>query len=147
MTVVYSLCMGSNSCHENLLFLKQLFAQDANLWGEEMLILKTSNSQGATIRSIVSRPEHHYLLFTIQFSSVGRLKKIIVNYFQLFEIKGVKEIFRIWRKQTNCVFGFLFLSDKPALSKKKFHGRELYIRVFSTNGRYGQILVTLSRWV
>ena len=39
------------------MFLKQIFAPEANLLGAMMLVLRTSNFQGATIRPIV--PKHN----------------------------------------------------------------------------------------
>ena len=54
-----------------------------------MLVLRTSNFQGATIRVIVPRQTLLSLLFTTKFSSAHYLKYQL-NYLQLFEIKATK---------------------------------------------------------
>ena len=47
-----------------------------------MLVLRTSNFQGATIRGIVSRNKHSILslLFTTKFSTARQLKNHIYSY-------------------------------------------------------------------
>ena len=58
-----------------------------------MLVLRTSNFQGATIRPIV--PRHNTLLsllFRLNFlpCAVQKSIRLQLNYFQLFEMKAVK---------------------------------------------------------
>ena len=63
------------------MFLKQIFARETKLRQSLMLVLRTSNFQGSTIRPIV--PRHKTLLsllFTTKFSSVRHL----INHIELF---------------------------------------------------------------
>ena len=71
------------------MFLKQIFALRANI-----LVLKTTNFQGATIRPIVPRQKHsNVLLFTTKFSSTLTLKNKHLELFlasEKFESGNVK---------------------------------------------------------
>ena len=66
-----------------------------------MLVLRTWNFQGATIRPIV--PRHKHCIVFIAGSPLNFLQcassKIILNYFQLFQMKAVKVKCKIWRKK------------------------------------------------
>ena len=64
-----------------------------------MLVLRTSNFQGATIRPIVPRQKHsivfivhHYIFFRTLVQKSIRLQ---LNYFQDFETKAVKAKYKI----------------------------------------------------
>ena len=87
-----------------------------------MLVLRTSNFQGATIRPILPRHKHsivfvvhHWIFFRTLIQ-----KSIRMNYFQGFETKAVKAKYKIWkRKQTKTISVVYFLRN-PHVYRKIF---------------------------
>ena len=81
------------------MFLKQIFAPRSEPSRANMLVLRTSNFQGATIRPIVLRHKHsiafivhHYIFFrTLVQKSIG----LQLNYFPDIETKAVKAKYKI----------------------------------------------------
>ena len=89
-----------------------------------MLVLRTSNFQGATIRPIVPRHKdsivfivHHQIFFRLLVQ-----KSLQLNYFQDFETKAVKPNIKLKRKQTktlNTISAVYFLRN-PLVYRKIF---------------------------
>ena len=148
------------------MFLKQIFAPRSEASRANMLVFRTSNFQGETIRPIVPRHKHsivfivhHYIFFRTLVQKSIRLQ---LNYFPCFETKAVKAKCKIWkRKQTKphntiLIHFQLFIFYETRLFTEKFSrtttihpgifgGRVLSIWVFSENGRYG-LIVALRGW-
>ena len=103
-----------------------------------MLVLRTSNFQGATIRPIV--PRHNTplsLLFTTKFSSARQFK----NHIELFSTFSDES--RISQKEntkTHLTQFQLYIFCKSRFLQRNFHGRLLSIQVFSADGHYGLIV-------
>ena len=113
-----------------------------------MLVLRTSNFQGATIRPIVPR-QTLYCLYCLPLNFLPRASsRITLNFFQLFKMKAVKVKYKTReRKQTKThlrQFQLLIFCNSPCL-QRNFHGRLLSIRVFSADGHYLNNRVFLSR--
>ena len=115
-----------------------------------MLDLRTSNFQGATIRTTVLRHKHsRYCLYRSPLNFLlcasSKLDWIIFNFFRL---KVVKAKCKIWKKKQTKIHWIqfqLFIFDKPTFLPKPFHRRLLSIRVFSADRHYG-LIVSLRGW-
>ena len=103
-----------------------------------MLVLRTSNFQGATI----TLPRHKlYCLYCSPLNFLPRASsKIMLNSF-LDESRNSQ--CKIWKRKQTQFRSFIFY--KPACLQKYFHGRALSIRVFSADGQYLNNRVFLSR--
>ena len=109
-----------------------------------MLVLRTSNFQGATIRPIVSRHKHSIVLIT-QYYNFFRapVQKSYTTIFHYFRVKC-----KIWERTQTKIHLIQFQSfifHKSACSHANFHGRLISIRVFSADGHYLNNRVFLSR--
>ena len=104
-----------------------------------MLVLRTSNFQGATIRPIVRR-QTLYCLYCSTLNFLPRASsKIIPNYLQLFKIKVVTAKCKILKRKllkTHLIQFQSFSFDMPACLQQNVHGRVLSIRVFSADEHY-----------
>ena len=116
--------LSADSCPAelNLMFLKPiLFAGRRETSRVNMLVLRTSIFQGATIRPIIPRHRRH-CLYCSRLNLLPRLLKNEWTYFQHFEEKVVKAKCKIWkRKQTKHLdtisFFFLFPTNPPVCRK------------------------------
>ena len=103
-----------------------------------MLVLTTSNFQGATIRPIVPRHKHYCLSCSpLHFLPRASLN-IILNYLPIFFTRRESQMQSLKKKRDKLCLQFFF-SYKPACSQNNFQGRILSIRVFLRNGTMGSI--------
>ena len=109
-----------------------------------MLVLRTSNFQGATIRPIVPRHKHsivcivHYWIFFC--TLVQKSIRIQLNCFQDFETKAVKAKYKIWKRKFQLLFFY-----KTRLFAEKFPRTTTIHPGISADGHYG-LIVAIRGW-
>ena len=115
-----------------------------------MLVLRTSNFLGATIRPIVPRHKHSIVIIVLHYFFPRASSFIILNYFQLFRWKPLKwnVKFEKQNRQKSTWYNFNSLFSISLLVCRKIFTDEyitVSIRVFSTDGQYG-LIVSLRGW-
>ena len=89
-----------------------------------MLVLRKSNFQGATIRPIVPRHKHYCLYCSLFFCTlIQKSIRIQLDYFQDFEKKAVKAKYKIWkRKQAKALntISVVYFLRNPLVYRKIF---------------------------
>ena len=82
-----------------------------------MLVLRTSNFHGVTIRPIIVLRHKHAIFFCALVQKSIRLQ---LNYFQLFETKAVKALMKNLNRKTPFIQFQLFIFHKPACLEINF---------------------------
>ena len=118
-----------------------------------MLVLRTSNFQGATIRAISSETKALYCLYCSPLNfpprASSKINQTSIELFSTFlDESGESQMKNLNRKtdKTHFIqFQLVFFFYKPACLQMNFHGRLLSIQVFSADGHYLNNRVFLSR--
>ena len=114
-----------------------LYLPEKRSFEGNMIILRTSNFQGAAIRPIVPRHKHSLLFSTVP-RAISKFTRLQLNYFQLFEIEAVKTKLKKKLKKKTDKTSFVqlqsFILYKPSCVGTNFLGGGLSIQVFSADG-------------